>query len=96
MYPITHNNISINSQLSWIFKNLLPSPYVCMLKILSILKKESWIFKCVLELIECNCVYYLICNMMTWHVKIGGVKLGFYTTPLLNLTLYALSKYKVD
>jgi len=31
------------------------------------------------------CAYSLICNMMMWHVGIGMVKFGFYTTSLLNL-----------
>ena len=36
-------------------------------------------------MIECGCAYSLICNMMMWHVRIGGVKLGFYTTSEFNL-----------
>jgi len=39
-------------------------------------------FKWVLELIECDCAYSLIYNVIMWYVEIGGVKLEFYTTSL--------------
>ena len=49
---------------------------------ISINLQLCWIFKSVLELIECDCAYFLICNMMMWHVEIEGVKLRFYNTSL--------------
>ena len=33
----------------------------------------QWVF----ESVKCDCEYSLICNMMMWHVRIGGEKLGF-------------------
>ena len=49
---------------------------------ISINLQLCWIFKSVLELIKCDCAYFLICNMMMWHVEIEGVKLRFYNTSL--------------
>ena len=41
---------------------------------ISINSQLDWIFIWVLELIECGCAYFLIYDMIMWHVRIRGCK----------------------
>ena len=61
---------------------------------ISINLQLCWIFKSVLELIECDRAYFLICNRMMWHVEIEGVKLRFTIHPYrISLSYYRIQKY---